>query len=440
MNIGVVGTGHVGLITAVTFAEIGHDVVAIDSDKEKVQQLRQGQAPFYEPGLQAMLESSLASGRLTITDDPAEVGAKAEVVFICVGTPPKATGEANLIAVEHAAAGLAPHFHERTVIVEKSTVPAGTSRHLKRILKHARPDLGDDLQVVSNPEFLREGHAIEDSLKPDRILVGADSDWALATMRRVYEPLIDKGVDFVATNIVTAELSKHACNAFLAMKISYANALARLCERSGADVVAVADIMGKDQRIGRSFLNAGLGYGGFCFPKDLAAFEALSLEFGYEFPLLREVARINDEALDATVRKVIDAVWNLDGKRIALLGLTFKPDTDDTRFSPPIALAKKLMEHGAKVIGYDPAGMTNALEELPELEAAVDVYDAIEGSHCLLLATEWDEFNQLDFVKVKELMAYPVVVDARNALNSKEIAAAGLSYFPTGRPSIVQEQ
>ena len=239
---------------------------------------------------------------------------------------------------------------------------------------------------------------------------------------------------------MTAELSKHACNAFLAMKISYANALARLCERSGADVVAVADIMGKDQRIGRSFLNAGLGYGGFCFPKDLAAFERLSQEFGYEFPLLKEIARINDEALDATVRKVVDALWNLDGKRIALLGLTFKPDTDDTRFSPPIALARKLTEHDAKVVGYDPAGAANAALEFPELETVNDVYAAIEGAHCLLLATEWDEFQDLDFVKVKELMAYPVVVDARNALDEDKIVSAGLYYYPTGRPPVVHEQ
>ncbi|HYN37207.1 MAG TPA: UDP-glucose/GDP-mannose dehydrogenase family protein, partial [Actinomycetota bacterium] len=351
MRIGVVGTGHVGLVTAVTFAELGHDVVAIDRDKEKVESLLRGQAPFYEPGLQELLESSLQSKRLEITDDPARVGNEADVVFICVGTPPKASGEANLIAVEHSATGLAPHFHSRVVVVEKSTVPAGTSRYLQRILRHARPDMGDDLQVVSNPEFLREGHAIEDSLSPDRILVGANSDWALETIRNVYQPLIDKGCDFVATDIVTAELSKHACNAFLAMKISYANALARICELSGADVVAVADIMGKDQRIGRAFLNAGLGYGGFCFPKDLAAFERLSNQFGYEFPLLKEIARINDEALDATVEKVIDALWNVEGKRIALLGLTFKPETDDTRFSPPLALARKLMEHDAQVVG-----------------------------------------------------------------------------------------
>ena len=386
-----------------------------------------------------MLETSLESKKLEITDDPARVGSQAEVIFICVGTPPKATGEANLIAVEHAATGLAAHFHGPVVVVEKSTVPAGTSKHLQRILRHARPDLGDDLQVVSNPEFLREDHAIEDSLNPERILVGANSDWALETMRKVYQPLIDKGCDFVTTDIVTAELSKHACNAFLAMKISYANALARLCERSGADVVAVADIMGKDQRIGRAFLNAGLGYGGFCFPKDLAAFERLSHQFGYDFPLLKEIARINDEALDATVKKVIDALWNLEGKRIALLGLTFKPDTDDTRFSPPIALAKKLMEHDAVVVGYDPAGASNAKAELPELEITADVYAAIEGAHCLLLATEWDEFTGLDFVKVKELMAYPVIVDARNALNEEEIAAAGLSYYPTGRPAIIHE-
>ncbi|MDQ4094720.1 MAG: UDP-glucose/GDP-mannose dehydrogenase family protein [Actinomycetota bacterium] len=438
MQIGIIGTGHVGLITAVTFAELGHQVIATDNDDAKVQSLLNRKAPFYEPGLQELLESGLDSGRLQITNDPAGVGRGAEVIFICVGTPPKASGEASLIAVEASARSVAPHFQNRVVVVEKSTVPAGTSRHLARVLKHARPDMGDDIQVASNPEFLREGHAIRDSLEPDRILVGTDTEWATEVMRRVYKPLTDRGHELIETDIVTAELSKHACNAFLALKISYANAMARLCERAGADISAVADIMGKDQRIGRAFLNAGLGYGGFCFPKDLAAFERLSDSLGYEFPLLREIARINEEALETTVKRIVEALWNLEGKRIAVLGLAFKPDTDDTRLSPALSLVQRLLDQEAKVVGYDPAAGHNAKAEIPELEIASDPYDAARGAHCLVLATEWEEFTKLDFDKVKELMEFPVVVDGRNALDPEAVVAAGLSYYPAGRPPVLQ--
>src|ERR687896_232746 len=354
MNVGVIGTGHVGLVTCVTMAALGHRVVGCDSDPEKMEQLERGSAPFFEPGLQELLEKTTQEGTLTFTSSAAKAIADAQVVFICVGTPAKASGEANLIAVEQAAQAVARHATGKTVVVEKSTVPAGTAQRVRRTLLRERPEFGSELEVVSNPEFLREGTAVYDSRNPDRVLVGVESEWAAAVMRELYAPITDKGSLLIETNISTAELAKHACNAFLALKISYANALARMCEKAGADVLAVAEVLGSDQRIGRAFLNAGLGYGGYCFPKDVAAFEKLAAEGGYDFSLLRAVAEINDETIDAAISKIEEALWNLEDKRIALLGLAFKPGTDDVRLSPSLALARRLIDSGAYVVGYDP--------------------------------------------------------------------------------------
>jgi UDPglucose 6-dehydrogenase len=258
-------------------------------------------------------------------------------------------------------------------------------------------------------------------------------------MRQLYKPLTDKGCPIIETNIKTAELAKHACNAFLAMKVSYANALARICERSGADVTAVADVMGADSRIGRAFLNAGLGYGGYCFPKDIQAFERLSARLGYEFTLLREVARINDEAVTAALEKVKDALWNLEEKKIALLGLAFKPGTDDVRFSPALALARQLLAEGAIVVGYDPAASSNAKTEIPDLEIAPDPYEAVDRAHCVVVCTEWEEFKELDLSEIKSRMAYPVLIDGRNIFNAADMEGAELTYYPMGRPSIATE-
>lgn len=437
MRVGVIGTGHVGLITSATMACLGHDVVGNDLDEEKITALQSGHAPFYEPGLPELLEQTLASGKLSFSDDPADAIKDAEVIFICVGTPPKASGEANLIAVESTAKDVARYARSGAVVVEKSTVPAGTAQRVKRTLERERSDPASSFHVVSNPEFLREGSGIQDSLEPDRILVGAESPEAFEVMRRVYAPLVDKGTKLIETNIATAELSKHACNAFLALKISYMNALARLCESSGGDVNAVAEVMGSDERIGRAFLNAGLGYGGYCFPKDLQAFERMASRLGYDFSLLREVERINAEAVDATADKVIDTLWNLDGKRVALLGLSFKPDTDDVRFAPALSLAHKLDGEGATIVGYDPQAMANAKSDMPSLEVASDPYAAASGAHCLVLCTEWDEFGELDLDRLKEVMAYPLVIDGRNMFEPKEMEERGFSYYPTGRPPIV---
>jgi UDPglucose 6-dehydrogenase len=432
MRVAVIGTGHVGLVSAASLAALGHHVIGVDEDEEKIGWLRQGTAPFFEPGLQELIERGTATGHLRFEVDPAEAVAQAEVVFVCVGTPARASGEANLVAVERAARSIAPHLAALAVVVEKSTVPVGTAHRLRQVLMRERPDL-NELAVVSNPEFLREGQAIEDAFHPDRILVGAQAKRGFDVMRQLYEPLIRDGNSLIETDIATAELSKHACNAFLALKISFANALARLSERAGADVTVVADVMGDDPRIGRAFLDAGLGYGGYCLPKDLQALEHMAHQLGYDFPLLLEVARINEEAVLAAVDKVRDALWNLEDKRVALLGLSFKPGTDDVRFSPALALAQKLLDQGAMVIGYDPQAGANAKSELPELEIASSVHEAIEGAHCMIVCTDWDEFRSLDLEKAIELLAYPIVVDGRNLFDPAEMKALGFTYYGTGR-------
>jgi UDPglucose 6-dehydrogenase len=436
MRVGVLGTGHVGLVAAVTLAELGHDVVATDADEEKLGMLKRGAPPFFEPGLEELLQEHAADGRLSFTSDAAEAVGGADVVFICVGTPATASGEANLVAVERATRAVATHANRYLVLVQKSTVPAGTATRVRRALRLHDPGRADRIDVVSNPEFLREGRAIEDSLNPDRILVGAESPRALQVMRRLYRPLIDQGCIYIETDVQTAELAKHACNAFLALKISYANALARLCDVSGADVVTVADTMGSDPRIGRSFLDAGLGYGGYCFPKDIQAFERLAARLGYDFSLLREIARINDDAIEAAVERVKEGLWNLEDKTVALFGLAFKPGTDDVRFAPALTLARRLISGGARVVGYDPEAAANAKEELPELEIALSPYQAAAGAHCVVVCTEWPEFRVLDLKTLRDLMAYPLVVDGRNLFDPRSMVASGFSYYPTGRPGV----
>ncbi|MGH2764835.1 MAG: UDP-glucose dehydrogenase family protein [Actinomycetota bacterium] len=434
MKVGVIGTGHVGLPTAATLAHIGHEVTAIDADHEKIEALVRGGVPFFEPGLEELVRKGREAERLAFTSDPAQAMAGTRVAFLCVGTPPKATGEANLTAIERSAELVAGHATGPVVVVEKSTVPAGTAERVAGILVRLRPT--GDFAVVSNPEFLREGSAVEDSLHPDRILVGGDSAQALAVMRELYAPLVEAGSEWIETDLRTAELAKHASNAFLALKISFANALARLCEAAGADVEAVTEIMGADPRIGRAHLRAGMGYGGYCFPKDLQAFERLADRLGYDFPILREVARINEEAVEATYHKIEEALWNLEGKRIALLGLAFKAGTDDVRLAPALALADGLLSAGAVVIGYDPQAGANAKAEVPGLEVATDLYEALEGAHCAVVCTEWQEIADLDLGRAREAMALPIVVDGRNVFEPADMAAHGFTYLPTGRPPV----
>jgi UDPglucose 6-dehydrogenase len=434
VEIAVIGTGHVGLVSCLALAEFGHRVAGIDCDEAKILELSCGRAPFYEPGMQGLLEKHMGSGAIRFATSAEEVLPEADVVFICVGTPPMANGEASLLAVEKAARQVGRHGKNGVVVVEKSTVPAGTADRVRLTLVRERPNL--QAHVVSNPEFLREGRGIQDALRPDRILVGAQTERAFRVMRRVYRPLLRAGCLVIETDIATAELAKHACNAFLSLKISFINALAAICERAGADVVAIADVMGSDPRIGRAFLDAGLGYGGYCFPKDLVAFERLASQLGYNFALLSEVARINQQATEAVAHKIREALWNVEEKKVALLGLAFKAGTDDVRFSPAINLARGLLADGAHVVGYDPWAAANAEAEVPALEVATDPYEAATGAHCLVVCTEWEGFGNLDLGRLRDLMAYPVVVDGRNLLDPAEMSRAGFTYFPTGRPPV----
>jgi UDPglucose 6-dehydrogenase len=437
MNVGVIGTGHVGLVTCVSLASFGHRVIGTDQDAEKIATLRAERVPFHEPGLDALLHDGVSAGRLSFTTDPEEAIEDAEAVFISVGTPPRASGEANLAAVERAARTVARHAGGDCVVIEKSTVPTGTAQRLSLTLRRERRHGARDLEIVSNPEFLREGSALQDSLQPDRILVGAESEWGFNAMRRLYAPLVDQGTLLIETDIATAELAKHACNAFLALKVSFANALARICERAGADVVSVVDVMGADTRIGRAYLDAGLGYGGSCFTKDLRAFDRLSSGLGYDFALLREIAKLNRQAVLAAFEKVKEALWNLEGKRVALLGLAFKPGTDDVRFSPGLELASMLLEEGTEVAGYDPEAAANSKAEVPELLISSSPYDAVSGAHCAVICTEWDEIRSLDWATVSELMTYPIVVDGRNIADPDLMAELGFSYLPMGRPAVL---
>ncbi len=434
MRIGVIGAGHVGLVTAVTLARLGHAITAADADGAKMKALRAGRSPFFEPDLQDLLDEVLERGTLTFADTTKQVVEDAEVVFICVGTPADADGEANLRAVELAAEEIAEAASGPLVVVEKSTVPAGTADRVATVLRRRRPDVL--FEVVSNPEFLREGSAVADSENPDRILVGAGNEVGMAAMRRVYKPMTETGTLLLETDVRTAELAKHACNAFLSLKISYANALARLCELSGADVVAVTRVMGSDPRIGAAFLDAGLGYGGYCFPKDVAAFRGMARRLGYEFGLLDQVMRINDEAVDAVLAKLSDAVWNLEGKKIAVLGLAFKPLTDDVRLSPSLRLIERLRFLGADVVGHDPQAALSAVAEMPGLKTASDPYEAGADAYAIVIATAWEDYLQLDWDRIAASMRGTTLLDARNCLDPEAVVEAGLDYHSIGRPSI----
>ncbi len=435
MELAVVGTGHVGAVTCAALSALGHRVVGTDVDAAKLDQLQRGVPPFHEPGFGELLRDEMRSGRLRFDPSFAAALGQAEVVFICVGTPPRIDGSANLVAVESSARLVARHAPKSAVIVEKSTVIVGTAGRLRPVLDRARPD--HRFEIVSNPEFLREGTAVRDAMSPDRILVGSDSDRGFEVMRQVYAPLVQGGVQLIETDVQTAELAKHASNAFLALKISFVNAMARVCELAGADVKGVADVMAADPRIGGAFLSAGIGYGGSCFPKDLAAFAQLTKSLHYELPLLGEIARLNDEALEAGLARIEEALWNVEGKVIALLGLAYKPGTDDVRFSPALRLAERLGALGAVVRGFDPQAGANAKATRPELEIAEDPYEAARGADCVVVCTAWDEVLGVDLERLHSVMNEPVLVDGRNAFDPSRVAAAGFSYYPVGRPAVV---
>jgi UDPglucose 6-dehydrogenase len=438
MKVAIIGTGRVGLVSCVALATLGHDVVGIDVDDGKLELLSSGVSPFYEPGLQEALARELTAGRLRFTSSVEDALARAEIIFICVGTPSRDDGEANLVEVERAVRDIARHAADGAIVVAKSTVPAGTADSVRRTLR--RDGGARFMEVASNPEFLREGMALRDALEPDRIVVGVETTRSRDALERLYQPMIAAGIPFIVTDTRTAELAKHASNAFLALKISFANGLARLCERAEADVEVVADVMGADPRIGRAFLGAGLGYGGYCLPKDVAALSRLATRLGYPFHLLDEIARLNDEAVRAVVARVEEAVWNVEGKRIAIFGLAFKPNTDDVRSSPALELARQLSSMGATVIGYDPRAGGCAVREMPGLTVAPDAFAAARGADCIVIATEWPEFRTLDLARLRDEMAQPVVVDARNVLDDRAMAEAGFWFYPIGRRARVEPE
>jgi UDPglucose 6-dehydrogenase len=436
MRVTVIGAGHVGLVTAACLAHVGHDVVVDDDDVSHLDLIREGRSWFFEPGLQELLGEVVRSGRLRVVDDKAEAVEHGTVIFVCVGTPSRGDGSPNLAYVEAVAREVARSLPpgEFRLICEKSTVPVQTGERVAKVIaREARPEA--DWEVASNPEFLREGSAVVDTLDPDRVVVGTSSERGLAALRELYQPILERsGAPFLATDRATAELIKHASNAFLATKISFINSVARVCERSGADVELVARGMGLDPRIGVHFLKAGAGYGGSCFPKDVAAFAHRSRELGVDFGILNEVAKINHEARRAVVDKVRDALWHLDGKRIGMLGLSFKPNTDDLREAPAIDVARDLLADGARVVAYDPVAGEAAARQVPGLELADKAVGVADGAHAVVLMTEWAEFGELDPADLHDRMAYPILVDARNAVDADAFVAAGFTVAGVGRP------
>jgi len=433
LNVGVIGVGHVGLVTAGALAELGHRVMAVDLNRDKIELLRSGKIPFYEPDLDDLIAVQARTDRLFFDSDPRKAAQDAEVLFICVGRPTTATGDASLTAVEAVGRDVAHRAGAGVVIAEKSTVPPGTADRLRLTIAREEPGLA--FTVVANPEFLREGNAVRDTLRPDRIVVGSDDARGFEVMRRLYKPLVDLGIPLIETDVRTAELSKLASNAFLAAKISFANSLARLAELTGADVVKIAEVMGADTRIGTSFLNAGLGFGGYCLPKDTQTLERIAQRAGYDFQLLRSVILVNEEAITAVASKVEEAIWNLEGKRISLLGLAFKAGTEDVRGAPALVLARRFIEEGASVIGHDPMAAAASRSMVPHLETSDDPYEAVTGAHCVVVCTDWPEYRRLDLDRLRERMAYPIVVDGRNVLDPDRAERAGLTYLPIGRPA-----
>ena len=431
MDLSIVGSGYVGLVTGACFADVGHNVICVDNDPRKVEALQAGKVPIYEPGLEEVINRNVAAQRLRFTGSIKDGVDNSQVVFIAVPTPQAADGHVDLSFIEKVAREIAQVLTGYRVIVDKSTVPVKTgekvAESIKRYNKH-----GADFDVVSNPEFLREGCAVADLMKPDRIVIGAQSERAIDLMKKIYEPFM---APILVTDINSAELIKHAANSFLALKISYINAVSAICEASGADVEKVADGIGMDRRIGRNFLNAGIGYGGSCFPKDIAAFIKISEQLGVPFTLLKEVQRINASQKDRFLSAVRDALWVLREKKIAVWGLTFKPDTDDIRSSVAIDLVADMLREGAHVSVYDPKGMEKA-RELKELEGATfasSALEALEGAEALILATEWSEFANVDLATVKEKMHTPMVFDGRNLFDPQTMATLGFDYHSIGR-------
>ncbi|MBI2902981.1 MAG: UDP-glucose/GDP-mannose dehydrogenase family protein [Candidatus Methylomirabilis oxyfera] len=447
MRICIVGTGYVGLVAGTCLAEIGHRVVCVDDDRQKIEVLQGGRMPIYEPGLDELVARNLRENRLAFTADLKEGIDAATAVFICVGTPPLEDGDADLSAVEQVARRIGELSSSYKLVVEKSTVPVQTGKWIEKTLMVYGDSGRSEFDVASNPEFLREGSAVIDFLHPDRIVVGVEHPRAERLLREMYEPIIRRTfvcpvhstcpatepVPFLVTDIRSAELIKHASNAFLATKISFINSVADLCELVGADVELVAKGMGLDGRIGRAFLKAGLGFGGFCFPKDLQAFVKIAERCGHDFRLLREVDRINQARVPQAIRRLKEQLWILKEKVIGVWGLAFKPDTDDLRYSPAIALVKQLLAEGASVRAYDPKAMEKARGEIASAIFSRDPYEAVSGADALVVATEWREFEGLDLTRVKTLMRRPLILDGRNLFDREKMRSMGFEYLGIGR-------
>ena len=429
MKLTIIGTGYVGLVTGACFAEVGHQVICVDNNVEKVKLLKDGGIPIYEPGLQEMVARNVAQGRLRFTPSTAEGVHGSDVIFIAVPTPPQADGSVDLSFIESVAREIAGAMTAYKIVVDKSTVPVKTGDKVAETIKRyckARVDF----DVVSNPEFLREGFAVEDLMKPDRIVIGARSQRPVAAMKEIYSPF---NAPIIVTDINSAELIKHAANSFLALKISYINAISVICEASGANVQEVANGMGMDARIGRRFLDAGLGFGGSCFPKDLSAFIKISEHLGYDFRLLKEVQRINADQMERFLKKIAETLWVLKDKRIGVLGLAFKQNTDDVRLSPAIELCQRLLKEGATLRVHDPKAMEKAKEVLKNVTYVDDMNDVAEGCDALVIATEWPIFKKLDLERARRLLTHPILFDGRNLFDAAEMEQMGFLYKSVGR-------
>jgi UDPglucose 6-dehydrogenase len=434
MQISIIGTGYVGLVTGACFAEFGVSVLCMDTDDRRIASLEKGHVPFYEPGITELVAKGINQGRLSFTTELTRAVDHGEVIFIAVGTPPKSDGSADLSYVEEVGRGIADKMTSYKVIVTKSTVPVGTGEFLRTVIASAqRKQTAFD--IVSNPEFLREGSAIEDFLRPNRVVIGSDSDRAIEIMKDLYRPLYLIDTPFVVTDVPTAEVIKYASNAFLATKISFINEMATLCERVEADVQTVAKGMGLDHRIGGKFLHAGPGFGGSCFPKDLAALVKMGENAGYTMQIAGAAADVNAQQRDRMVAKILDALDEIDSPTIALLGLSFKPNTNDLRDSPGLFIAEKLLAHGVMVRAYDPAAIDESINILSDIVPCANAYETAQDADALVLMTEWNEFRNLDFVKLKVLMRRPVLVDLRNVYDTAKVTQFGFRHISVGRPT-----
>jgi UDPglucose 6-dehydrogenase len=449
LRISVIGCGYVGLVTGTGLAEAGHQVICTDNDPERIAALKSGVVPIYEPHLDTMLAENRRAQKLSFTSDAGEAVREGEAIFICVGTPPRESGEADLSAIDNVARLIAAEACDSKLIVEKSTVPAQTGQQLKRTLEVYRRNAGVEFRVASNPEFLREGTAVEDFLHPDRVVIGVEDETSEKQLREIYRPILERRFQcpvhlsgcpatqspaLVVTTINSAELIKHASNSFLAMKISYANMIADMCEKVGANIQEVTHAMGLDPRIGPRFLDAGLGFGGFCLPKDVQSFIWLAERSGVDSGMLKEAERVNKRRIDLFLEKIRQSLWVVKDKQVGVLGLAFKANTDDIRFAPSLEIIRRLLAEGAQVRAYDQEAMDRTSAVLSHVRYSREPYEVADGADALLILTEWQEFRQLDWARIYSMMGRPLVIDGRNLLNPGAMLDLGFEYYSFGRP------